>query len=319
MTEALAVGTITPLVKYELTDEQIQATRERYAALEATTPQGYEEVRQAIAVVRGTRTGVEKRRVELKAAALAYGRTVDEEAKRLTALIASIEDPLVAKKQAVDDEKARIKAEQEATKLREIEARLAAEREVEEARLKAIRDEEEKRLADERARLAAEREQLAEERRQVEAARAAERAIEDAKLDAQREQEGQARATEDAQRAAENARLQAEREAIDRERRELEETRRKAEREEFERQAAIKAEKDAADRIETERIAQLERDARIAAVLPDAKKLDVFAAVIRALPAPSVKTKAAKAAIAKALQGLEQIASDLTGIEKQVA
>lgn len=305
-----------PAVSYQLTDAQIAETRERYAALEATTPAGYEEVRQALAVVRGTRVGVEKRRVELKAEALDYGRRVDAEAKRLTALIESIEAPLAAKKQAVDDEKARLKAEAEAAKLAALEAKLQEERAAEEARLKAIRDQEEARLAAERAALAVEREQLAEERRQAEQVRAAEQAKEDARLAVQREQERAEQERQAAARAAEDARLRAEREALDRERRALEEQRQAAERAEFARQAAVRAEEDARAKVEADRVAAAEREAYIASLQPDVKKLSALADAIRALPMPTVKASAAKRVLAVATGKLEEIARALTEIEK---
>lgn len=304
------VASQAPAVRYELTDEMIEATRERYAALEATTPKGYEEVRQAIAVVRGTRTSLEKRRVELKAEALDYGRRVDAEARRLTAIIESIEAPLVEKKQAVDDEKARIKAEHDAAKLAAIEARLLEERAAEEARLKAIRDVEEQRIAAERAQLEAERTALAEERRKADEATALARAAEEAKQAEQRERER-------VEREAEAARLRAEREALDRERQELEDVRRAQERVEFERKAQQQAEADAKARIEAERIADAEREARIAELLPDAKKLNVFAAALLAIQAPAVKSSTAKRVLAAAVQDINGVAERLTHLEKR--
>src|SRR3954464_5397436 len=105
MSTALIQFTGETAISFGVSTAEIDAVRERYAALEATTSAGYEEVRQAIAVVRTTRVNIEKRRVELKAEALAYGRQVDNEAKRWSTLVESIEAPLVAKKQAVDDEK----------------------------------------------------------------------------------------------------------------------------------------------------------------------------------------------------------------------
>src|SRR5258708_6309483 len=110
---------------FDITAEQIKATRDKYAALDATTPAGYEEVRQAVGLVRATRVAVEKRRVDLKAGLLQRGREIDGAAKQLTALIEEIENPLVDKKKAIDDEKARVKAEAEARQLRELNERMA--------------------------------------------------------------------------------------------------------------------------------------------------------------------------------------------------
>jgi colicin import membrane protein len=253
----------TSVITYEVTEAAIEAKRAEYAALEATTPQGYEAVRLAIADARTTRVAIEKRRVELKAGALEFGRKVDVEAKRLTALIESIEQPLAAKKQAIDDEKARVKAEAESARLREIEERLKAERAAEEARLKAIRDAEEARLAEERARLEAERAALAEERAKAEAAARAEREAEDARqavLAAERRKEEEA--------AAERRR--AEQQEMDRQRAELD-----AKREAIEAaDRARRAEDDARAKAEAERVAAAA--APVVAppeVKPDAKRL----------------------------------------------
>jgi colicin import membrane protein len=208
---ALATTSSTNVVSYDVTDAAIEATRAKYAALEATTPQGYEEVRLAIAEVRTTRVAIEKRRVELKADALEYGRKVDSEAKRLTTLIESIEAPLAAKKAAVDNEKARLKAEAEAARLREIEERLARERAAEEARLKAARDAEDARLAEERKRLDAERVALAEERAKAEADARERRAAEDARLAAAAEERRVADEAAAAKRRAEQEEIERQR------------------------------------------------------------------------------------------------------------
>lgn len=61
------------LVTYDVSAAEIAATRAKYAPLSCETSAAYEEVRLAIAHVRDTRVAVEKRRVELKADALAYG------------------------------------------------------------------------------------------------------------------------------------------------------------------------------------------------------------------------------------------------------
>src|SRR3972149_5089026 len=140
----------TPLVKYSVTDAHLAALREKFDGLTCDTPLEYEDSRLANAVAREPWVGVENRRVELKADALAYGRLVDSEAKRITESLRAIEDPLKAMKQAVDDEKERVKREAQEARNREIEAKVRAEREAEDARLKAIRDAEELRLAEER-------------------------------------------------------------------------------------------------------------------------------------------------------------------------
>lgn len=313
----MSTPTATPPIEsavalFDVTEAQIAETREKYAALDASTPAGYEEVRQAVGFVRDTRVAVEKRRVALKAGLLARGREIDSQAKRLTALIESIEEPLVAKKQAIDDEKARIKAEAEAAKLKELQDRLAAERAVEEARLKSERDAEDARLKAERERLDAERATFEEEKRKADAVAAEQRAAEETRQREQREKE-------QAEQKAEAERLRVEREAIEAEKAALAKEKEEADRVEFERQAKAKAEKDAADKIEADRLAKAEREAAIQALLPDAKKLDAFAAALRAVPVPTVKAKAARAALSTALAGIDAIAGAITSIDKQVA
>ena len=79
---------------------------------------GLAVVHDARMEIKGLRVDVEKRRVELKAGALKYGRDVDAEAKRLTALLEPIETHLEKQEQIVADEKERIrKAAAEAKRL----------------------------------------------------------------------------------------------------------------------------------------------------------------------------------------------------------
>ena len=99
------------LVKYSITDAAIAQMKEKYGGLEINSKDDYDVVSKAISVVRGKRTEVEKTRQAFKKDALEYGRMVDAEAKRITAELLEIEEPLKAKKQAVDNEVERKKAE----------------------------------------------------------------------------------------------------------------------------------------------------------------------------------------------------------------
>ena len=323
---ALLEQTDTPplarLVTYGVTDALIAETREKCSGLTCDTPAGYEETRIAIRKLRDTRVAIEKRRVELKADALAYFRTVDSEAKRLTVLIEAIEDPLKAKKDVIDDEKARVKAEADAAALAAVEAEMAAERAQEEAQAQAVRDAEEARLAEARAQLAAERLKLDEERRQAnEKAEAAQRIIdaERAKLAEER------RAEEERQRAErkkEEDRQRVAREVIETERRAVEAERQQAERAEFERLAKIKAEAEAVARAERDRLAAAEQAAKIAALAPDVEKLRAFSDSIRSLVdlrVPKPKATAAKKAILRATDALELVARGLDDAIKEMS
>ena len=77
--------------------------------------------------IKTLRVDVARRRVELKAGALQFGRDVDAEARRLTALLEPIETHLEKQEQIVADEKERIRL-----------ADLAAKRLITDTRLKAL-------------------------------------------------------------------------------------------------------------------------------------------------------------------------------------
>src|SRR3990167_693518 len=298
----VASETVAPLVKYSVTDAEIALLRERFDGLSVTGPNGYEAIRLAVGELRDLRVAVEKRRVELKADALAFGRNVDAEAKRITVQLSAIEDPLKAQKDAVDNEKARIRQEEEAARIRALEAVIQANRERQEAALKAVRDAEEARLAAERIALDAERAILAEERRKADEAAAVARKAEDERLRVERARLEQIEA---AQRL--------EQDAIDADLRKVAAEREQAERAEFERQAKIKAAAEAAKQAERDRLAAAEQRAKLDALKPDIEKVHAFATAIRALwlAAPKPRSKDAKAVIADAVEVLEQVASDL--------
>lgn len=260
-------------VRYEITPEQIEAKRSQYEALTADTPAGYEAVRVAVGDCRSTRVAIEKRRVELKADALAFGRRVDAVAKELTALVESIEEPLKLKKAAVDEERERIRAEKQAEERRKIEEGLRVLREAKEAEERAAREAEEARLAEERAALEAERAALAEK---------------------ELEQSMRERAAREA--------LRIEREALEEERRRIAAEREAADQAEFERQARAQAEEDARElarreaiAAEEERVAAAERAEalrlRLEALEPDRVKLARLAQDLRTVPFPSMATE----------------------------
>lgn len=282
------MSTSTDLVTYPITVEAIAETKAKYAGLSCDTPAGYEQVRLAIAHVRTTRVAVEDRRVALKADALAYGRLVDSRAKEITALLLEIEEPLKAKKAAVDDEKARIKAEAEAVKLRALEAEIAANRARQEEEARLVREAEEKRIAEERAFLEAERAKLAEAQSKLDAERKAEQDRIDAAARAERERIDAEREKLAAERRAEEDRQRAEREEIEAERKAVAAEREKAERAEFERQAVERAKREAAEEAERCRATKAAREAERLRLMPDLDKLTAYAAAIRALPEPDL-------------------------------
>lgn len=301
----------TQLVKFDISEEQIGRAGAKCQAMGFDTPQRYEEGRKALADIRRIRVAVEKRRVDLKAEALAFGRKVDTRAKELTALLTAIEDPLAAKKAIVDDEKARIKREAEEAMQREADAAALAARELEEARIKAEREAEQARLAEERARLDEERKALDEERRKADEQARADRA----KLDEERRiAEEAARMERDQLEAARRGIEAAERtmrETLEAERRAVAEEREQNERLERERQAQIKAAADAAARAEADRLAAIEQQARLDAFKPDAEKIRSFAVTLRKVRAPDVRTDEGKRLAAWAMQAIGDVATQL--------
>lgn len=324
-------ATVHHLIKFEVTPDQIRRMGEQYAALTFDDPERYEEGRKALATLRTTRVAIEERRKELKQSALEWGRKVDGKAKELTALIVAVEEPLKAKKLAVDEEKERAKREAAEAEKRALEEQIRKQQEEAEAKRKELLAAEERRLEEERAKLEAEKAQLAEERRVAEEKAAALRAQEEArlaeeraKLEAERERLAmeerarQAKIEQEDRAREEQARIA--REAIEAEERRVEALRIEQERAEFERQATIRAEEEARARAERERIeaeerriAELERKererVRLEALKPDVEKVHGFAAAIRDVireRRPEVKSEEALDAIGQALHAVMQ-------------
>ena len=97
--------------KYNVSDAAIAEMSEMYLPLKVSgldDKEGYEKVRAARLNVKTKRCEVEKKREELKHESLEYGRAVDAEAKRLTALLAPIEKHLTEQQDIIDKEKKRI-------------------------------------------------------------------------------------------------------------------------------------------------------------------------------------------------------------------
>lgn len=110
------------ITEYNQTAAALTELRSRYVrTYDVTTTAGMAEAKEARATVRGYRVALEKTRVEIKAPALERTRLIDAEAKRITAELLAIEEPIDA---AIKAEERRIA---EAAR-REAEAKLAAER-----------------------------------------------------------------------------------------------------------------------------------------------------------------------------------------------
>jgi len=108
--------------EYTQTAAAIAILREKHSGpFEVTTTKGMDEAKKARAEVKGYRIALEKLRVELKAPALERSRLIDAEAKRITAELLAIEEPI---DEAIKAEEKR-KEEEKAAKARAEAARLA--------------------------------------------------------------------------------------------------------------------------------------------------------------------------------------------------
>lgn len=121
--------TSTLPVKYEQSENDLIAAVESSKGLTIAGVEdrkGYAAVHAQRMKLKGYRTAIEAQRKDLKADALEWGRRVDAEAKRLTALIEPTERELEAKQTAIDAERERIKAEAEAAARAKLDGRVAA-------------------------------------------------------------------------------------------------------------------------------------------------------------------------------------------------
>lgn len=303
-----------------VSDAMIAEYREKFTDLLADTKEGYEEVRKAIAVCRTTRTSVEKKRKELNEDAQSYIRIVNGEAKRLTAEIESIEEPLKSKKQKVDDEQARLKAEAEAAKVKKIndrlttflteagstcsvqeaetwtdeqfESALGVAREAYQARLKAEQEAEAERQqieAERQETLRKQQEEIDRQRAEIERIRAEQQA----EMDRLRAEQDAARLKHEAELAQLRAE-QAERDRIEQEKIQAEREALQAEKDRIEAEEAAKLEaarqaEEAARIAEEQRQAaeraeqhRIEEEKRLEALKPDLEKVVAFRVAMRA-------------------------------------
>jgi len=120
-------------VQYNLTEAAIKKLREDYdPALipdtEKKGDEGYLVVHEKVMSITKVRTAIEKKRKELKADALSWGRLVDGKAKELTEIIEAIEAPWKTLKTDLDEKEAR---EAEEARERELEAMQIIEAKIE--------------------------------------------------------------------------------------------------------------------------------------------------------------------------------------------
>jgi len=309
----------TGVIAYDVTTAKIAEWREQFLGLVVTDlkdKQQLSKVHDALTVVKGARIATEKRRKELKAASLEYGRMVDATAKGIQDAIEPIESHLAIEDGKLAAEKARLKKELDDAKRKMVGDRMAklaavnyfvsyehAEAMTEEQFLtdlagateafekaKAEEAERQRMAAEEAARLKAEQEKLAAERAELDRQRKAQEEAQ-AKIDAE-----QKRLADEQAAAARKAELEkAQAEAAERAKVETE-ARLKREREEAE--ARAKAE---AARIEEERqLAEAKR--------PDKEKLLALADAIQTVGLPPVLSDASRPALIKAAKLIDSCA-----------
>jgi hypothetical protein len=117
----------TEIAEYTATEAGLATLRQQFAGrvFDVATTKGMDEAKAARRELVSLRTTLESKRQELKAPILERGRTLDAEAKRITAAIAEMEEPIdqqikrreleleAARKAKQEAEEARIRAEQE--------------------------------------------------------------------------------------------------------------------------------------------------------------------------------------------------------------
>jgi hypothetical protein len=103
----------TGVVEYSPTEKALAELRQKYAAVvfDVTNAKGMMAAKEARRELRTLRTSLESMRVEIKAPALERCRLIDAEAKRITAELEKLEDPIAAAIKAEEDRKEAERAE----------------------------------------------------------------------------------------------------------------------------------------------------------------------------------------------------------------
>lgn len=115
--------------EYSKTEAALAELKERYgnAVFDVSITKGLALAREARAEIRAWRTGLEKERVKIKKPALSYCKRIDSEAKRITAELEKLEEPIdqTIKEEEGRKEKERLaKVEAETKRIAEIQARI---------------------------------------------------------------------------------------------------------------------------------------------------------------------------------------------------
>jgi|WetSurMetagenome_2_1015567.scaffolds.fasta_scaffold159296_2 hypothetical protein len=310
------------VIEYNVTDAAIAEMKSQYMGLvvkDLNDDKGLAEVHRARMIVKGKRVDVEKRRKELKADALMWGKKVDSEANRIFGLLEPIETHLENEENKVTKEKARIKAEEEKKKHETTQARvdalmrfgvacpyanaLAMTQGEFDARIIIAEDEykqEQARKAEE-ARIEAERIEAEKMARAVELASIAK---EQKRIDDEFAEIARVRRLEEDKRRSERDKIEAERREVENARRKIEhdaavEKAKKEAAEKATREAKEQAEREACEKAEAEQQARAE-DERQEALKPDKDKLIFYANKLTSFVAPLVGSKDAELIVREA-------------------
>lgn len=108
-------------VDYNITDAALEELKKTHVPSKVTNNAELKDMKADIAFIKSIRVGLEKSRVEKKKDALAYGKRVDTEAKRIKGILVSIETPLIAEKDIYEAEKAKAKRIKEQAIIKEQE------------------------------------------------------------------------------------------------------------------------------------------------------------------------------------------------------
>lgn len=298
-TDVLPPVAAEAIAKYSPTDAAIAKMRDEFMPIRVEgvdDKPGAAKAHEARMVVKNHRVAIEKTRVALKADALAFGRAVDSEAKRLTAMLEPIEDHLREQEEIVTKEAERRRLAEEAKRAEVLRSRMV---ELSKVRSPLIQADVERMddaafdaaLASARAdfEAAQEAERKAAEERRLESERlAAERAeLERQRMDAEAQRREQERilAEQRAAQEAEARKIAEERAAIEAEKAAAA---RAAEIKAAEERAAEAAREQA--RIEAER-AEAER-VRRESMRPTVEKLHALASTVAGLEVPEFKESA---------------------------
>lgn len=103
-------------IEFNITDTKLAEMSEKFMVLKLTDfndKVGFNKIVEYRKEVKDVRVNVEKKRKELKAKSLKFGKDVDLEAKRVTALLLVMEDHLIEQENVVKKEKERIQAEKQ--------------------------------------------------------------------------------------------------------------------------------------------------------------------------------------------------------------